>query len=208
MDYKDLINILRRAPNTNIGMTPVQPLEWDAADAITDLLARAEAAEDKIKQMTPCVNKGITASTIPLTLEQLREIYGQPVWVKSLINDNPGEWCILRAIQRGKGRFLSFSGSQHVYGDQAEYGKTWIAYAYPSAQIDREAWKPCRTCEDDNCGMCVNAGTYRHFDPCDKCDDEDSQYESANFCPKCGRPLTDEAWDMLKKRLRRMKNDG
>ena len=54
MDYKCLINLLRRAPNTNIGMTPVRPLEWDAADAIADLLARAEAAEDKIKQMTPC----------------------------------------------------------------------------------------------------------------------------------------------------------
>lgn len=54
MDYKCLINLLRRAPNSNIGMTPVQPLEWDAADAIADLLARAEAAEDKIKQMTPC----------------------------------------------------------------------------------------------------------------------------------------------------------
>ena len=54
MDYKSLIWHLRRAPNSNIGMTPVQPLEWDAADAIADLLARAGAAEDKIKQMTPC----------------------------------------------------------------------------------------------------------------------------------------------------------
>ena len=54
MDYKSLIWYLRRAPNSNIGMTPVQPLEWDAADAIAELLARAEAAEKKIKQMTPC----------------------------------------------------------------------------------------------------------------------------------------------------------
>ena len=54
MDYKCLINLLRRAPNSNIGMTPVQPLEWDAADAIAELLARAEAAEKKIKQLTPC----------------------------------------------------------------------------------------------------------------------------------------------------------
>ena len=154
MDYKCLINLLRRAPNSNIGMTPVQPLEWDAADAISDLLARAEAAEDKIKQMTPCVDKGIAASTTPLTLEQLREIYGQPVWVKSLINDNPGEWCILRAIQRGKGWFLSFSGSQHVYGDQAEYGKTWIAYAYPPAHIDRCAYDPPSSGDGKPCSFC------------------------------------------------------
>ena len=54
MDYKSLIWYLRRAPNSNIGMTPVQPLEWDAADAIAELLVRAEAAEKKIKQLTPC----------------------------------------------------------------------------------------------------------------------------------------------------------
>ena len=51
MDYKSLIWYLRRAPNTNIGMTPVQPLEWDAVDAISDLLARAEAAETEAEQM-------------------------------------------------------------------------------------------------------------------------------------------------------------
>ena len=54
MDYKCLINLLRRAPNSNIGMTPVQPLEWDAADAIAELIGRVDAAEKKIKQMTPC----------------------------------------------------------------------------------------------------------------------------------------------------------
>ena len=54
MDYKSLIWYLRRAPNSNIGMTPVQPLEWDAADAIAELIGRVYAAEKKIKQLTPC----------------------------------------------------------------------------------------------------------------------------------------------------------
>lgn len=54
MDYKCLINLLRRAPNTNVGMTPVQPLEWDAADAIAELIGRVDAAKKKIKQLTPC----------------------------------------------------------------------------------------------------------------------------------------------------------
>lgn len=51
MDYKDLINLLRRAPNTNIGMTSEHPLEWDAADAIADLLARSESAEEEAEQL-------------------------------------------------------------------------------------------------------------------------------------------------------------
>lgn len=26
---------------------------------------------------------------------------------------------------------------------EKDYGKTWLAYAYPPAHIDREAWGPC-----------------------------------------------------------------
>lgn len=51
MDYKCLINLLRRAPNTNIGMTSAQPLEWDAADAIAELIGRAEAAKTQLKNV-------------------------------------------------------------------------------------------------------------------------------------------------------------
>lgn len=45
MEYKELAEKLRSAKWTNTGMTDDQSLEWDASDAITDLLARAEAAE-------------------------------------------------------------------------------------------------------------------------------------------------------------------
>ena len=51
MDYNALIGLLTQAPNTNIGLTPVQPLEWDAADAIADLLARTKAAEVEAEQL-------------------------------------------------------------------------------------------------------------------------------------------------------------
>ena len=54
MDYKCLINLLRRAPNTNIGMTPVQSLEWDAADAIAELIEDIIGNDydlDRLKQL-------------------------------------------------------------------------------------------------------------------------------------------------------------
>lgn len=154
-------------------------------------------------RLTPCVGKDMTVHTTPLTLEQLINMNDEPVWLKSLDSDN-AEWAILRVVLEPTAIwYFVHSGSKHVYGNVEEYGKTWLAYAYPPAHIDREAWKSCYTCEDDNCGTCVNAGLYRHCDPCDKCDgDTLNQYKSANFCPKCGRPLTDEAWDMLEKRLR------
>lgn len=50
MDYKELAEKLRYAKWTNPGITDEQSLEWDAADAITDLLSRAEAAEARAEK--------------------------------------------------------------------------------------------------------------------------------------------------------------
>lgn len=51
MDYKKLSKNLKGAKWTNVGMTDDQSLEWDASDAITDLLARAEEAEERCKEL-------------------------------------------------------------------------------------------------------------------------------------------------------------
>lgn len=51
MDYKKLSKNLKDAKWTNVGMTDDQSLEWDASDAITDLLARAEEAEERCKDL-------------------------------------------------------------------------------------------------------------------------------------------------------------
>lgn len=51
MDYKKLSKNLKDAKWTNAGMTDDQSLEWDASDAITDLLAREEAAEERCKDL-------------------------------------------------------------------------------------------------------------------------------------------------------------
>lgn len=136
----------------------------------------------------------------PLTLDELREMDGQPVWVKSLINDKPGEWCILRVVQMSKTWFLACSGSEQVFGDKDTYGETWLAYAYPPDPIDRSNWKLCFTCR--SCTSCKNS-TWLETDlnsPCRRCYGK-NKYKPRNFCPDCGRPLTDEAWDMLEKCL-------
>ncbi len=53
MDYKELVARLRATEWTNVGFTDGQSLEWDAADAITELLARAENAEKKLAECEP-----------------------------------------------------------------------------------------------------------------------------------------------------------
>ena len=51
MDYKKLSKNLKDAKWTNAGMTDDQSLEWDASDAITEFLARAEEAEERCKEL-------------------------------------------------------------------------------------------------------------------------------------------------------------
>ena len=81
----------------------------------------------------------------PLTLEQLRKMDGKPVWVDftgSKIEREPG-WFILKYMQ---GQEAHLVGKVNTYRAYECYGKTWIAYAYPPAHIDREAWEPCEFC--------------------------------------------------------------
>lgn len=66
-----------------------------------------------------------------------------------------------------------------------------------SFQIDRKKWEPCHSC-DSKCLTCMINET----DKCRRCKDYKYYLPLYQFCPKCGRPLTDEAWDELEKRLR------
>lgn len=67
----------------------------------------------------------------PLTLEELREMNGEPVWGKSLITEKPGEWFILRVVEMSKTWFIACAGAEQGFGDKDTYGKTWLAYRRP-----------------------------------------------------------------------------
>lgn len=58
----------------------------------------------------------------------------------------------------------------------SDYGKTWTAYAYQTAHIDREKWDMCMFCEPNRLLM------------------------GYTYCSSCGRPLTEEAWAELERR--------
>lgn len=114
-----------------------------------------------------------TTKMVPMTLEKLREMNGQPVWVKDKQMPELSGWGIMRDDVCDSYRGVFFI---------EEYGKRWIAYAYPPAHIDREAWEPCM--------LCKNPKSLNLF-----------LEMNCRYCPKCGRPLTDEAWAELEKRL-------
>ena len=66
--------------------------------------------------------------------------------------------------------------------------------------LDRSAWEPCNRCK--SCWTCKSAiePVRAENSKCFLCEYL-SNYEPLNYCPHCGRPLTDAAWEMLERRL-------
>lgn len=119
----------------------------------------------------------------PLTLEQLREMDGQPVWLKIA----GGVWGIVDRLND-----CVVTSLAEDIGLNALAG---LAYAYP--QIDREKWKPCELCGMLNDEITCRFAKFTAYDQ-----SKTVRYTSAKFCPECGRPLTEAAWEELEKRLR------
>ena len=133
----------------------------------------------------------------PLTMEQLLEMDGQPVW-------------IMEAPEWGHWELSEDAGDYLTDRDPELYGLTypdpegkgglhklgWIAYAYKPGRIDWEAWsgcecnskkKACCTCVSMSCQFCIGG----------------SEYKKGRYCSTCGRPLTEKARKELEDRLRR-----
>lgn len=144
----------------------------------------------------------------PLTLEQLRDMDGKPVWCEWLLPEDKavesGKWFIVVIGDLTGLKILRPLEFGNCFCKEEEYGETWLAYAYPPAHIDREAWEPCECCKP-SCKTCANAyawDTHGKPDVCKKCLCFANFVADDNFCEKCGRPRTEEAWAMLEKRLR------
>lgn len=65
----------------------------------------------------------------PLTLKQLRQMNGEPVWCVSLKNEK-SEYAILRIVEMSRTWYIAVSGASAGYGDKDTYGKTWLAYRH------------------------------------------------------------------------------
>ena len=137
-----------------------------------------------------------------LTLEQLREMGGQPVWVERNENPHDGKWFIVDHAHIENPDKTLYTKEGVTYSD---YGAYFTAYAYPPAHIDREAWKPCEQCVQKEKPLDRFSGHEFQIDGAEIYY-HDTDYgwegEEIKFCPWCGRPLTEEAWAEMEKRLR------
>lgn len=122
----------------------------------------------------------------PLTLEQLRGMDGK--CVKIVVDgQEPLEMLALVEAPEDEDCALlrnNLGGVSEFYSDEDLREDGVKAYAYPPAHIDREAWEPCGLCEKQR------------------------KVFNEEFCGECGRPLTEEAWEKLEKRVMGVKYYG
>ena len=129
----------------------------------------------------------------PLTLEQLREMDGQPVWIVEF--PDWGHWELSEDAGKWKDiPFALFEKNSTRFEWNIE-GRELSLYSYPPAHIDRSKWTAewVPMTDDDGCVWLE----------CSACEyDLDSLEEPHPFCPSCGRAMTPEAWAELERRLR------
>ena len=142
-----------------------------------------------------------------LTLEQLRGMDGkcvkvvvdgvEPLEMLALVEVPKDEDCVLLRNNLG--------GVSEFYSDDDLLEDSIKVYAYPNAHIDREAWEPCGRCRPVENEFDRFSGHEFLIDGAEIYfyDSEDGwEGEEIRFCPWCGRPLTEEAWAELEKRVR------
>lgn len=148
-----------------------------------------------------CIDEAppLTPPNEPLTLAQLREMVDEPAYLYMYDTALDSGWHIIKAVTEDK---IIFRGWNTVYVPVSSLGRCFDLYAYPPAHIDRE---PCEYCNDQE-DPCLKDGCFRKNRwkcsfTCDKYREFQERkriLEKSKFCPRCGRPLTEEAEAALK----------
>ena len=132
----------------------------------------------------------------PLTLEELRKMDGKPAYWPDdksygiISVDSAGKWAGIPFF-RGRKNEANFEFDIESRGMKV--------YEIDPPRLNREAWEPCDFCKTE-------LDKYPYILACDDYSESNTVYESG-FCPLCGRPLLEEAWAMLEKRLEACANE-
>lgn len=134
----------------------------------------------------------------PLTLEELRKMDGKPAyWFDDdsygiISVDSSGRWA---GVPFFRGRKNGVNFEYNIKSRRIE------VYATELPRLDRSAWEKCSACKTEKIIIHVPAfkamAVFNHHM-------DHGAFDLTlhlNFCPYCGRPLTDAAWDALENRL-------
>lgn len=117
-----------------------------------------------------------------LTLDQLRKINDEPVWVEDFGDANRSGW---KLIHWDRDKYFAFLGINPSGFLIEEYGKTWAAFQYKPKSYE-DTHKACELCKNANRiwghAVALKISYGQAF--------RSGKYEGEiKFCPECGRPL-------------------
>lgn len=83
----------------------------------------------------------------------------------------------------------------------ADWLKELVALRAQQAPLDRSRGEGCGCCKALTCESCLFLGCPTDKKSCIECVNW-SEYAPMNYCHNCGRPLTEEAWAELERRIK------
>ena len=106
-------------------------MEWDEREDGLSYYEALDLAIAAIRQQEHF--REVTKKVEPLTLEELRRIEGQPVYIV----ENTEYWAIVNSFDQAGVYLLSY-GNPDDYGYFGFYGKTWLAYRQKPEEDDND----------------------------------------------------------------------
>lgn len=141
----------------------------------------------------------------PLTLDEVKKNSGKIFYI--LANKELSclgidkEWMIV--IVKNEEIILSDVESPYIVSlPMKNYGEQFYIYNSDKPKcFDRKSWESCGRCR--SCITCQHAieSARNENSKCFDCEHL-SNYEPLNFCPHCGKPLTEKAWEILEKKFK------
>ena len=118
----------------------------------------------------------------PLTIEQLQEMLendDEIIGATIIVSTNGVLMHAVLDSRVGYG-ICAVTGANKEWLKEKDYGKTWTAYTYLPISIDLDAW---------GCDICCSSAC------------EDLVCLGYRYCPKCGKPMTEEKWHEFEERI-------
>ena len=99
----------------------------------------------KLKEALDMAIAALSPPNEPLTLEELREMDGEPVWVKQLkgLSVRDTDWAVVEFrlapdVKHDKIRVWWPGSEDEDTPSEDDYGKTWLAYRRPPEREEKE----------------------------------------------------------------------
>lgn len=116
---------MARAIDANELMVEIQVCSWDSEQD-------KERAEDLVLGMPT-----LTPPNEPLTLEELREMKGQPVWTVTTGLDGSGRWELVCDVDYEDALEMASCVDGFYAIEMDTYGSTWTAYRRPLERMKK-----------------------------------------------------------------------